>query len=170
MSLENLSNKLPEYAKDLRLNLSTLIRDTKLNKQQLWGLILCSALTTRSEKLISEINEESRENLGEEAFNAACGAASIMGMNNVYYRFTHTVENKEYSEMSAKLRMSIIAKHGVEKVDFELWSLAASAITGCGMCMNSHEAHLRELGVDSETIAESIRIAAVINGVSVALA
>ena len=37
--------------------------------------------------------------------------------------------------MPARLRMNVMANPGVEKVDFELWSLAVSAINGCGMCI-----------------------------------
>ena len=75
--------------------------------------------------------------LSPEALNAAKSAAAIMGMNNIYYRFLHLVEDGEYSTMPARLRMNIIANPGVDKVDFELWCTTVSAVNGCGMCLDS---------------------------------
>ena len=37
MSVENLKDALPEYAKDLKLNLGSITRSTVLNEEQLWG-------------------------------------------------------------------------------------------------------------------------------------
>jgi alkyl hydroperoxide reductase subunit D len=88
-----------------------------------------------------------------------------MGMNNIYYRFTHMVHG-DYSKMPAKLRMNVMAKPGVEKVDFELWSLAVSAVNGCGMCMESHEKVVREHGVTAEQVQAAVRIAAVVHAVA----
>ena len=106
------------------------------------------------------------DKLSEEAAEAARAAAAIMGMNNVYYRFTHLASNKDYRNLPAKLRMNIIGKPGVEKADFELWSLAVSAINGCGMCVDSHEAELKKAGVTTEQIQAAVRIASVVNAVS----
>ncbi len=75
-----------------------------------------------------------------------------MGMNNVYYRFVHLASNKQYGTLPAKLRMNIIANPGVDKTDFELWSLAVSAINGCGMCIDAHEAVLLKAGMPVEQI------------------
>ena len=62
-----------------------------------------------------------------------------MGMNNIYYRFLHLVEDGEYQTMPARLRMNIIGNPGIDKLDFELLSLAVSAVNGCGLCVTSHE-------------------------------
>jgi len=87
-------------------------------------------------------------------------------MNNVYYRFTHLVAAPDYKTMPAKLRMNVLAKPGVEKADFELWSIAVSAINGCGMCLDSHERIVREHGVSSEAVQAVVRIAAVVHAVA----
>ena len=92
-----------------------------------------------------------------------------MGMNNIYYRFTHLTSNPEYGKLPAKLRMNIIANPGASKVDFELWSLAVSAINGCGMCVDSHERVLKEHGVTTEQIQTAVRIAAVVHAVAATL-
>ena len=66
---------------------------------------------------------------------AARAAAAIMGMNNIYYRFLHLVEDAEYQTMPARLRMNVIGNPGIDKLDFELLSLAVSAVNGCGLCV-----------------------------------
>ncbi|CAG0911599.1 unnamed protein product, partial [Cyprideis torosa] len=122
---------MPDYAKDIKLNISSLANDDTLSEQQLWGTFLASALAGRNATVIAEILEEAAGHLSLEAMEGAKAAAAIMGMNNVYYRFVHLASNKEYQTMQAKLRMNVIANPGVEKDDFELWSLAVSAVNGC---------------------------------------
>ena len=92
-----------------------------------------------------------------------------MAMNNVYYRFTHLAGNKDYLNLPAKLRMNVIGNPGVDKVDFELWSLAVSAQNGCGMCIDAHEAVLEKAGMGKEQIQAAVRIGATINAVAVVL-
>ena len=89
-----------------------------------------------------------------------------MGMNNIYYRFLHLVEDGEYATMPARLRMNIIGNPGIDKLDFELLSLAVSAVNGCGMCITSHEKKLRIGGISREQIQSAIRIASVIHAVA----
>jgi alkyl hydroperoxide reductase subunit D len=96
-------------------------------------------------------------------------AAALMGMNNIYYRFLHLVEDAEYSGMPARLRMNAIANPGIPTADFELLSLAVSAINGCGLCITSHERQLRKHEVSRVAIQSAVRIAAVVHGVAVAL-
>ena len=169
MSIDALKDRLPDYAKDLRLNLSSLASDITLNEQQLAGTFIASAIAARNEEVTKAIIDEFHAKLSPEALNAAKAAAAIMGMNNIYYRFTHMVGG-DYTQMPAKLRMSVIARPGVDKADFELWSLAVSAINGCEMCVKSHEHAVREGGLSSEQVQTAVRIAATINGVAVALA
>ena len=83
-----------------------------------------------------------------------------MAQNNVYYRFVNLAANKEYGTIPAKLRMNVIGNPGVDKIDFELWSLAVSAINGCGMCIDAHEAELKKSGMSAEQIQTAVRIAA----------
>ena len=168
MSLEALRNRLPEYAKDQKLNLGSLSTEPTLTAQQRAGTFIVSALAARNPSVIRDIVAEFGPQLSPEALNAAKAAASIMGMNNIYYRFTHLVVG-DYAQMPAKLRMNIMARPGVEKVDFELWSLAVSAINGCGMCMESHEKVLLQHGVGKEAVQAAVRIAAVVHAAAVTL-
>lgn len=166
MSLDDLKSRLPEHAKDLKLNLSSLARETILDDQKKLGTFLAAAYAVGEPETLKAIAAEVEGTLSPEALNGAKAAASIMGMNNVYYRFTHLASSKDYRTLPAKLRMNVIGNPGVDKADFELWSLAVSAINGCGMCVDSHEAELKKAGLSSEQIQASVRIAAVVNAVA----
>lgn len=166
MGIDNIKNAIPDYAKDIKLNLSSLANDETLNAQQLWGTMVASALASRNEFVIAQITEEAKNHLSPAAFDAAKAAAAIMAMNNVYYRFVHLASNKEYQTMQAKLRMNVIGNPEVEKDDFELWSLAVSAINACGMCIDAHEAQLIKHGMSKEQIQTAVRVAAVIHAAS----
>jgi alkyl hydroperoxide reductase subunit D len=169
MSLDSLKNRLPDYAKDLKLNLSSLATEPALNEQQRAGTFIATALAARNAEVTAAITAEFAPKLSPEALAAARAAASIMAMNNVYYRFTHLVSSPDYRTLPAKLRMSIIGKPGVDRADFELWSLAVSAINGCGMCVDAHEKVLRDAGVTAEQIQAAVRIAAVVHAVAATL-
>ena len=170
MSIDTLKAALPDFAKDLKLNIGSLMNETVLTDQQKYGTLLACAYAIGQPDVVKAVNLEVADKLSDEAKSAAKGAAAIMGMNNVYYQSIHLMTNNTYGTMPAKLRMNFIGKPGVEKVDFELYSTAVSAINGCGMCLDAHEAELRKHGVTSEQIQTSIRIGAVVNAVSRVLA
>ena len=169
MSLESLKSALPEYAKDLKLNLSSLAAETVLSEQQRAGTFIASAIASRQPATIAAVAAEFGPALSAEALAAARAAAAIMAMNNVYYRFVHLASAADYKTLPARLRMNVIARPGVEKADFELWSLAVSAVNGCGMCIDSHEHELRKAGPSAEQIQAAIRIASVVHAVAVTL-
>jgi alkyl hydroperoxide reductase subunit D len=169
MSIETLKSQLPEYAKDLKLNLASVAAEAALTDQQRWGALVATAIASRNGAVIRAVEAEAQAKLAPEALTAAKTAAAIMAMNNVYYRFVHLVGQDDYRTMPARLRMNALAKPGVDKADFELWSLAVSAVNGCGMCIESHEKVLRDHGVGREAIQAAVRIAAVVHAVAVTL-
>jgi len=169
MSIESLKSALPDYAKDIKLNLSAIASDQSLGDQRLWGSLLASALATRQAEVIAAIEFEARQRLAPEAITAVKAAHAVMAMNNVYYRFTHLVAAKDYATMPAKLRMNVMANPGVDKADFELWSLAVSAINGCGKCMDAHETELRKHGLTSQEVQTAVRAASIIHAVAAVL-
>ena len=169
MSIEALKHALPEYAKDMKLNLSSLASESLLTKQQRGGTFIACALASRERTVTSAILSEFAPHLSPEALTAARAAAAIMAMNNIYYRFTHLASAPDYKTLPARLRMNVIAKPGVDKVDFELWCLAVSAINGCGVCIDSHEKILREASLSPEQIQAAVRIAATVHGVAATL-
>jgi alkyl hydroperoxide reductase subunit D len=169
MSLDDLKARLPDYAKDLRLNLGSLSGIASLTPQQLWGTVLVTAIASRNPDVVRAADAAASDHLTEQAKTAARSAAAIMAMNNIYYRFTHLSKNPDFQSMPARLRMNVIANPGVEKVDFELWSLAVSAVNGCGRCIEAHEDVLLKAGISKEAIQDAVRIAAIIFSVSVTL-
>jgi len=169
MNISELVEALPAYARDLKLNFSSLTQQTELTQQQIWGTVVASAVASRSPGLTQAVVLEAATHVSPQVIDAAKGAAAIMGMNNVYYRFLHLASNQNYRNLPARLRMNIIRSHGVDPVDFELWCAAASAVKGCGACVDSHEKVLREKGVTEEAILSSIRLAAVVHGLATVL-
>jgi len=167
MNLETLMESVPGYAKDLKLNLSSVTSQTELTQQQTWGTVVASAIASRNPDLILAVLEDAAKHVSLQVIEAAKGAAAVMGMNNVYYRFHHLSNNQKYSTLPARLRMNIIRSHGVDAADFELWCVAVSAINACGKCVDAHERVLREKGVTEESINAAIRIAAVVHGLAV---
>jgi len=164
MSLDSLRDQLPAYAKDLSLNLSSLASETLLDDQQKWGCFLACAYAVGQPDTLKAI--EGAAVLSDDARTAAKAAAAIMGMNNVYYRALHLLKNQDYATLPARLRMNILANPGVPKADFELWSLAVSAVNGCGMCLDAHEDVLKKHAVPAVNIQAALRIASVVNAVS----
>ncbi|WP_316225633.1 carboxymuconolactone decarboxylase family protein [Bradyrhizobium sp. SZCCHNS3052] len=169
MSIEQLKDQIPDFAKDVRLNLSSMVSDETLSPQAKYGLFVACAIATRNPSVVAAFESVAAAQLSPAALAAAKSAAAIMAMNNVYYRFVHLASNKEYATMPARLRMNVIANPGVAKADFELWSLAVSAINGCGTCIDSHEKVLQDAGVPAATIQTAVRFAAIIQSVAVAI-
>lgn len=164
-NLEQLNQALPEYAKDVKINLQTLIsaQNQILSQKQIFGAALVSVYATKEKKLISILENEVTNILSDAEVRAVKIAASLMAMNNIYYRFAHLSEDKEYSKMPVGLRMRGIADHAIEKIDFEIFSLAASIINGCGMCIDAHVNQLMKHGLSKTQIQMVAKIAAVIN-------
>ncbi len=169
MTIQNLKEQLPEFAKDIRLNISNLfgnIEQSGLTENQFYGIALSVAYSLNDKGLIEAIQAEAGSQ--PELEFAAKTAATLMAMNNVYYRFVHLAEDKEFASMPAQLRMNGLINHGVEKTDFELFALAVSAINGCGMCMSSHVQQLIKQGLSKSVIQFAVRLAATLNAAGLA--
>jgi alkyl hydroperoxide reductase subunit D len=166
MSLKTFAEALPDYAKDLRLNMGSLLNDQSLGDQRKYGLLLTCAHGSGYKPIVEAAEAECEGKLSPEAANAARAAAAIMAMNNVYYRFVHLASNPEYGTLPAKLRMNVIGSPGIEKADFELFCLAVSAMNGCGMCIDSHEKVLKGHGVGADVIQAGARTGAIVKAVA----
>jgi lipoyl-dependent peroxiredoxin subunit D len=168
-TLDTLRDALPEYARDLKLNLGSVLSPTGapgLTERQIWAVALGAAEASRNRAFAAAIGELAAAHLDTAYQTGARAAAAIMGMNNVYYRFLHLVEDPEYARMPARLRMNVIGNPGIEKADFELVSLAVSAINGCGTCVASHERQIRQHGLSREAVQSAVRIAATVHAVA----
>lgn len=169
MSIEQLKNKLPDYAKDIKLNLSNIFStesSADLNQKQIFIIALGVSYALKNYLITDSILLEAKQLISEKDIQAAKAAATIMAMNNVYYRSIHLLSDKSFSSMPAKLRMNVIGNPGVDQIDFELACLAISAINGCGKCLDSHTNELIKNGVTKTGIQFAIRVAAVLNAAS----
>jgi alkyl hydroperoxide reductase subunit D len=170
MTLDSVIDSLPASAKDLKLNYSSLVRNnTELTAQQLWGTVVATTIATRSARLTAAVLSDAPARFSAPAFEAAKAVAAVMGMNNIFFRFHHLSSNPRYATMPARLRMNGLRGHGVEETDIELWSLAVSAINGCGKCVDAHEKVVREKGATEEMVAAVVRVAAVVHAIGVVL-
>ncbi len=169
MTLDTIRDALPDYARDLKLNLGTVLTAAGapgLAEKQIWAVALSSAIASRNVTLARAIEQLAAPHLGASELTAVRAAAAIMGMNNIYYRFLHLVEDPEYKQLPARLRMNVIAQPGAERADFELCSLAVSAINGCGTCVAAHERQIRHQGLTREAVQSAVRIASVVHAVA----
>ncbi len=172
MTLNEIKSRLPDYARDLRLNLESVLTEggaPGLTQKQIALVALASAIVSRHAPLTKVITGFAAQHASDKERGGACTAAALMGMTNIYYRSLHLVENDEYATLRAGLPMNAMANAACDKIDFDLAALAVSAINGCGSCVASHERALRKHGVSAQAVQSAARIGAVIHAVAVAL-
>lgn len=169
LDLATIESRIPDAAKDLRLNLGAVTRSEHLTPRQLWGSVLASALATRQKDLIRAAHAEAAKRLTPEEIRAVRTAAALMGMTNVYYRFRHLVEDPSYGDLPPRLRMQGMQTHGTDPHDFELWAIAVSAINGCGFCLAAHDRKVRAAGITQDAVNDAVRIASVLTAVAAVL-
>ena len=168
-AVEAIRARLPEVARDIKLNLQTVMQQGPLSPAQAWGTAVATAIAARNPELRDAILEDAARHVDPSVIDDAQAAAVLMAMNNVYYRFRHIVGRDSYSLKPARLRMQRIAKPATNKVDFELFCLAVSAINDCEACVRSHEHVATEGGLSEDQVHDAVRIAATIHAAAVAL-
>lgn len=168
-NLDALRQSIPDIARDIRLNLQTVLTGGALTAEQRWGVALASAVASRNAELTAAVLADAEKEASAPVVEDALAAAAVMAMNNVYYRFRHLVGKESYSQKPARLRMNRLAQPASSKVNFELFALAVSAINNCEMCVRSHEQIVVDGGLTEDQVHDAVRIAAVINSAAVAL-
>ena len=169
IAVEEVRATLPEAAKDIRLNLQSVLEGGALSVAQKWGVAAACAIAARNKRLRDAVLADALLEAGPDVVEDARAAAVLMAMNNVYYRFRHLVGKPAYSQKPARLRMQRIAQPLTNKVDFELLCLAVSAINGCEACVRSHEQVVVEGGLGEEHVHDAVRIASVVHATAIAL-
>jgi alkyl hydroperoxide reductase subunit D len=169
IDLDHARDLIPEPARDIKLNLQAVLAESTLSTSQRWGVAVASAVAARNGGLRRAVLASARDKVGPGVIDDALAAAALMAMNNVYYRFRHLVGKPAYQQRPARLRMNRMLKPAGSQVDFELYSLAVSAINGCGTCMESHEKVVTEGGLSEDQVHDAVRIAATIHAAAVAL-
>ena len=171
VSIDALREQLPEAARDVKLGLQSVLQGGPLSPAQRWGVAVAAAIAARNPALRDAVTSDARQAADVDAavIDDAVAAASLMAMNNVYYRFRHVIGKDSYASKPARLRMARLARPATSKVDLELFALAVSAINGCESCVRAHEAVVLEGGLTEDHVHDAIRIAATIHAAAVAL-
>jgi alkyl hydroperoxide reductase subunit D len=160
--LNTIKSRIPDYAKDIRLNLDGAIARSSLPPREAIGAALAAAFAARSSQIVDAIRGSGA--LAPADLQGALTAGSLMGMNNVWYPYVEMASDPELKSMRAELRMNAYAGHGgVDRRAFELWSLAASIVGRCEFCIGSHYRLLKEAGVTTQELRDVGRIAAVVH-------
>lgn len=168
-ALEALRDEIAEPFRDLKLNLqSVLAGGGALTAEQRWGAAVASAAAAGHPGLRDAIVDAARAEVAPAVIEDALAAAALMAMNNVYYRFRHLVGKPSYTDKPARLRMNRIARPATNKTDFELFSLAVSAINACESCIRAHESVVTA-ALSEDVVHDAVRIAAVVRGAATAL-
>lgn len=158
--LASIKAMIPDWAKDIRLNLDGAIARSSLNPDDATGAALAAAYAARSPTLINAF----KAGLSETDATGVLTAAALMGMNNTYYPYVEMSGDAQLKTLPAQLRMNAYATHGgVDQARFELFALAASIVGKCHFCVSSHYANLKKAGYTTEQLRDVGRIASVVN-------
>lgn len=169
-NVDALRETFTEPLRDIKLNLGNVSSSEILDAEQMWGVLLGSAYYIGETRLLQAVLADAQAGgMSPEMLEDAKAAASIMGMNTVFYRFRHLVEKEVYNQKPARLRMQWMAKPKTNKGSFELISLAIAALAGCGKCITSHEASVQQHGLTEDHVQETVRFASILQGAAVAL-
>ena len=168
-AMDAIRDALPEAARDITLNLQSVLSESSLTPAQTWGVAVASAAAARNRSLLDALVADAMAATGPAVIDDALAAAAVMAMNNVYYRFRHMVGKPAYAQKPARLRMNRLARPATSKADLELFSLAVSAINGCEVCVQAHEKAVLDAGLTEDNVHDAVRIAATIHAAAVAL-
>jgi alkyl hydroperoxide reductase subunit D len=167
--LTSIKNSIPDYAKDIRLNVDSTIARSSLEGNDAVGVALAAAFAAKSKVIVDLIKNSG--NISPEEIQAAMTAAALMGMNNVWYPFVEMADDEDLKTQGAQLRMNAYATNGgVDKRRFEMYALAASIVGKCHFCVKSHFDLLKKEGMSTVQLRDVGRIAAVINAASQVIA
>jgi alkyl hydroperoxide reductase subunit D len=167
--IDEIKALVPDYAKDVRLNLDGTIARSSLPANEAAGVALAAAYAAKSARIVAIVRAGGA--LNEAEANGAMTAAALMGMNNVWYPYVEMSGDAELKARPAQLRMQAYATHGgVGKRQFELYALAASIVGKCHHCVQSHYALLKQEGMSVEQLRDVGRIAATVAAAANAVA
>lgn len=170
-SLESLSAADSKYLRDLKLNVAAVLKGKNLSAKESALLALATAANEKNDVLITAFEAMSaKEGANAEEIAEAHACASLLSLNNVFYRFRHYMHGNEYyNNTPAGIRMSIMMSPALGKEFFELMSIAVSALNGCEQCVTSHEHSVKALGTSEARIYDTVRLAAVIKSLCVVI-
>ena len=162
--VDQLKEAIPDYAKDTRLNIDSVIKRSTLDPIEAECVALAATFATGNTKLWTWIQSQISDTTES---TAAITAAILMAMNNTWYPYVEMTEDPALKGLPAQLRMNAISSHGgTTKARFESYSLAASIVGKCEFCISAHYKGLKTMGYTVEQLRDIGRIASVMNSVS----
>ena len=162
--VDQLKDNLPEYAKDIKLNLDAIVNRSSIDPDYALYLSISAAFAAGNGKLVTYLASHAAD---ETEKNAAFAAATIMAQNNVWYPYVEMTGDENFKSVTPQLRMNIIASHGgTTKAKFESYSLIASIIGKCHFCVRAHYDVLKQEGYTTDQLKDIGRLAATINAVA----
>jgi alkyl hydroperoxide reductase subunit D len=165
--LASIKSAIPDWAKDIRLNLDGAIARSTLKREDAVGVALAAAYAARSTTLVQAF----KSGLSDTDATGVLTAAALMGMNNTYYPYVEMSGDEHLKTLPPQLRMTAYSTHGgIEQARFELFALAASIVGKCHFCVRSHYDNLKKAGYTTEQLRDAGRIASVVNAAALALA
>ena len=170
LTVSDLKDQIPDYSKDIKLNLSSLIINSDMDEKLVYGCALASALALDNEKISDIFIEECKSRFDNDYVEAVKGTVCIMTLNNVWYKYREAMPNNEMKMAPQKMRVNIMREYaGLDMELFESLSLCISAVNGCQFCVTAHSELLLNNGKSKDYILNIGRIASTIVAVSKAL-
>jgi alkyl hydroperoxide reductase subunit D len=164
--VEQVKESIPDHSKDIKLNLDAVVNRSGLDEVDAHACAFAAALAAGNGDLAFEISMNGPL-MGTDEREAAKTAASLMGMNNIYYPFVEMTEDADLKGLPPGLRMNAYANHGgVSKKKFEMYALAASIVGKCHFCVKNHYDVLKKEGMTVTELQAVGKIAAVVGAIN----
>ena len=163
MTLNDLKNSIPDFAKDVKLNFSSLIINSEYDEELVYGCAYASSLAIGDNHIASVFEEECRNRFGGEFIESVKATVIVMSLNNIWYKYRDSLPNGEMKTAAQRMRVNIMRDHaGLNKILFESISLCISAVNGCTFCVKAHSNLLLDNGKSKDYVLNIGRIASVI--------
>ena len=167
MTLDDLKNSIPDFAKDVKINLSSLVMNSEYDDELVYGCAYASSLALGNNDIASVFEKECSIRFGREFIESIKATVTVMSLNNVWYKYRDSMPTTEMKMAPQKMRVNIMANYaGIDKILFESLSLCVSAINGCTFCVKAHSDLLLENDKTKDYILNIGRIASVISSLS----
>lgn len=163
-NLKTLASDIPNYASDIRTNLTKLVsEDNKiLTPKQIFGAALSAAYAAKEKSAITDLKNEAKFYLSNTEMETIKTATSNATMNNIYRVFVDATQDPDFEELQVSLSNDNAQNHTIDKIDFEVFSLATSIINSCQRSIKSHVEKLIDLGLTKTQVQMIAKIVAVV--------
>lgn len=165
-NIKTLTSNIPDYASDIRQNVTNLLSEKNklLSPKQIFGSALAAAYTAKEKSTIIDLESEAKFHLSSTEMKAIKTASSVATMNNVYHNFLQATNDSDYANLDVMLTTKDADNHSIDKIDFEVFYLAASIINTCKQSINFHANKLIDYGLSKQQVQMIAKIVATVGG------